>query len=87
MGLVKLPKIRDYWRTGEIGKIFVQSHITRDRFDEIWRNLHFSDNNDRSLDGNKARKVRPIISHLNFFYQEAAFNEEHQRRRQAYEKV
>ena len=77
-GLVKLPKIRDYWRTDEIGSIFVQSHMTRKRFEEIWKNLHFSDNNDRSLDGDKARTVRPIISHLNFCYQDAAMNEEHQ---------
>ena len=35
--------------------------MTRDRFEEIWRNLHFSDNNDISTEGDKARKVRPII--------------------------
>ena len=44
MALVKLPSIRDYWRSDELGKLFIKFHMTRDRFEEIWRNLHFSDN-------------------------------------------
>ena len=75
MGLVKLPSIRDYRRSDELGQLFSKFHMTRDRFKEIWRNLHFSDNNDISTEGDKARKVRPIISHLNFCYQNGAENE------------
>ena len=70
MGLAKLPSIRDYWRGDElVWQLFVQYHMTRDRFEEIWRNLHFSDNNDKS------RKVRPIVAHLNFCFQNGAQNE------------
>ena len=78
MGLVKLSSIRDYWRSDELGQLFIKFHMTRDRFEEIWRNHHFSDNNDISTEGDKARKVRPIISHLNFCYQNGAENEAHQ---------
>ena len=38
---------------------------------------HFSDNNDIST-GDKPGKIRPIISHLNFCYQNGAENEAHQ---------
>ena len=75
MGLVKLPSIRDYWRSDEVGQLFVQWHMTRDRFEEVWRNLHFSDNNDNSTEGDKAGRIRPIIAHLNFCYQNVADNE------------
>ena len=78
MGLVKLPSIRDYWRSDELGQLFIKFHMTRDRFEEIWRNLHFSDNNDISTEEDKARKVRPIISNLNFCYQNDAENEARQ---------
>ena len=78
MGLVKLPSIRDDWRSDELGQLFIIFHMTRDRFEEIWRNLHFSDNNDILTEEDKARKVRPTISHLNFCYQNGAGNEAHQ---------
>ena len=75
MGLAKLPSIRDYWRGDELGQLFVQYHMTRDRFEEIWRNLHFSDNNDKSTEDDKARKDRSIVAHLNLCYQNGAQNE------------
>ena len=78
MGLVKLPSIRDYWRSDELGQLFSKFHMTRDRFKEIWRNLHFSVNNDISTEGDKARKVKPINSHLNFCYQNGTENEPRQ---------
>ena len=57
-----------------MGQPFVQYHVTRERFEEIRRNLHSSDNHGKSLDGDKARKGRPIISHLNYCYQHSAVN-------------
>ena len=41
MGLVKLPSIRDYWRYDEVGQLFVQWHMTRDRFEEVGETFIF----------------------------------------------
>ena len=49
--------------------------MARDGFEEVWRNLHFSDNNDKSTESDKARKIQLIIAHINFCYQNGAENE------------
>ena len=67
-----------YWRSDELGQLLIKFPMTKDRFEEIWRNLHFSDNNVISTEGDKARKVRPIISNLIFCYQNGAENEARQ---------
>ena len=58
MGLVKSPSTRDYWRSDE----------------KVWRHLDFSDNNDKSTEGDKVKQIRPIIPHINFCYENGAEN-------------
>ena len=44
MGLKKLPALRDYWGNDELGVPFVRDSMSRDRFEEIRKNFHFSNN-------------------------------------------
>ena len=69
MGLVSLPSLDDYWRIDEVFRYSpIARRITRDRFREIHRYLHFVDNESLALPGtplyDKLGKVRPIISKL-----------------------
>ena len=69
MGLVKLPSIYDYWKKDETYHYSpIASRITRDRFFELHRYLHFVDNSTLappgSPDYNKLNKVQPIIDRL-----------------------
>ena len=69
MGLVKLPNIYDYWKKDETYHYSpIASRITRDRFFELYRFLHFVDNSTLappgSPDYNKLGKVQPIIDRL-----------------------
>ena len=70
MGLVRLPSMYDYWSTNPIYRYSViADRITRDRFFEIHRYLHFVDNTTLSAYGSttydKIGKVRPLIDYLN----------------------
>ena len=74
MGLVKLPSIYDYWQRDEIYNYSpVASRITRDRFFELHRYLHFADNSTLAPPGspeyNKLGKVLPIINSLTKSFQ------------------
>ena len=69
MGINRLPEIRDYWSTDEnLRYAPIANRITRDRFEEITRYLHFADNEkvpSRGEDGySRLQKVDPIISSL-----------------------
>ena len=66
MGIVKLPSIYDYWQTSEIFHYSpIASRISRDRFSEISRYLHFVDNTILSPPGtqeyDRLGKVRGIL--------------------------
>ena len=66
MGIVKLPSIADYWKRDEVfNYVPISSRITRDRFFEIQRYLHFSDNSPLVAPGNdgydRLGKIRPVI--------------------------
>ena len=74
MGLVKLPSIYDYRQRDEIYHYSpVASRITRDRFFELHRFLHFTDNSTLAPpctpEYNKLGKVQPIIDSLTKFFQ------------------
>ena len=69
MGLKKLPALRDYWRTDELGVPFVRNSMSRDRYEEIRANLHFANNLDPLHASDKAAKIRPLIEHFNIIYQ------------------
>jgi len=69
MEIVKLPSISDYWRRDEVFHYApVANRISRDRFRELHRFLHFADNSLLSApvtpDYNKLGKVRPLINLL-----------------------
>ena len=65
MGINGLPEIRHYWSSDE--KHFIDSRITRERFEEISRYLHFTDNTTlpaRDEPGYcRLQKVLPITQH------------------------
>ena len=65
MAINKLPTIAEYWRVDNlIGNDGIQNTMIRNRFCEIFQNLHFADNiKDDKTD--KAFKMRPVIDHLN----------------------
>ena len=69
MGLVPLPSIHDYWQRSPVFHYSpIADKISRDRFCEIQRFLHFVDNDflqPYGSDGyDRLGKVRPIIDHL-----------------------
>ena len=69
MGINRLPEIRDYWSTDKSLRYApIADRISRDRFEEITRYLHFTDNDKlpaRGEDGfSRLQKVDPIISAL-----------------------
>ncbi len=70
MGVVKLPSLADYWKRDEIFHYApIASRITRDRFFDIQRYLHFADNSTLAALGadgyDRLGKIRPIIDMIN----------------------
>ena len=66
MGINKLPEIRDYWSTDpRLHYAPIASRISRHRFEEISRYLHFVDNTSLPLRGeegyHRLQKVQPVI--------------------------
>ena len=76
MGINLLPEIRDYWSVNECLRYSpIADRISRDRFEEITRYLHFVDNESlpsRGEEGySRLQKVDPIISTLKHQFQAA----------------
>ena len=70
MGLVQLPSFADYWSKDETFRYTkIADKISRDRFLEILRYLHFADNSKLVPPGqehyNKLGKVQPVIDSIN----------------------
>lgn len=77
------PNLKSYWSVNEIrGNSRIQKVMTRSRFEEILQNLHFSNNletDDTSPEHvDRARKIRPLLNHLNKHFQDARNNTEKQ---------
>ena len=73
MGLVQLPELEDYWRRDEYLRYTpISDRISRDRFREISRYLHFVDNSQLPQRGNpgydKLGKVRPVLEALQSWF-------------------
>ena len=69
MGINQLPEIRDYWSTNEqLRYAPIADRISRDRFEQITRYLHFTDNDllpSRGEPGySRLQKVDPVLNHL-----------------------
>ena len=76
MGVNRLPEIRDYWsRDEKLHNSFSASRISRDRFEEIYRYLHFTDNTTLPARNEPAyhrlQKVLPMITELKRRFVEA----------------
>ena len=64
-GYGPVPRRWMYWSSDEdVGKDCVQSAMSRNRFEEMLRYLHVSDNAHLDV-GDKMSKVRPLLSHMN----------------------
>ena len=69
MGIAHLPALDDYWSTDPVLHYSaIADRISRDRFRDISRYLHFVDNNSLPPQGSPGHdrlgKVRPVIDHL-----------------------
>lgn len=69
MGINRLPEIRDYWSNDEyLHYSPIADRISRDRFEQITRYLHFADNDTLPARGEEGffrlQKVDPVISAL-----------------------
>ena len=69
MGMNKLPSVEDYWSRNPLFHYSpVGSRISRDRFRDLSRYLHFTDNDTLaprgSPDHDRLGKVRPVVSHM-----------------------
>ena len=67
MGINQLPEIHDYWSVDpKLRYAPIADRITRDRFEEITRYLHFVDNDSlpsRGEEGySRLQKVDPVIT-------------------------
>ena len=72
IGINHLPEIRDYWSVSEYFRYAPIAYIiTRDRFEEITRYLHFVDND--SLPARGENKVDPVISAFKTNFQSAYY--------------
>ena len=75
MGIIHLPAVDDYWRRDPLLRYApIADRITRDRFRELSRYLHFVDNDTlvpRDSPGyDRLGKVRPLIDHLSNKFEE-----------------
>ena len=69
MGIVQMPAINDYWRRDPfLHYAPIADRISRDRFRDIHRFLHFANNNDLPPRGqpghDRLGKVRPVLTTL-----------------------
>ena len=69
MGLNHKPEIRDYWSRDELLHYApIASRISRDKFEEISRYIHFVDNESLPKRGepgfHRLQKILPVLAHL-----------------------
>ena len=78
MGMCKLPELRDYWSTDpRLHYAPIADKISRDRFEDITRYLHFADNERLPARGNpnfhRLQKILPIISAMKKQFREVYY--------------
>ena len=76
MGLVRLPAIEDYWKVDpHLHYAPIADRISRQRFRDISRYIHFVDNTQIIAHGqpgyDKLGKVRPVIEHCSRVFEES----------------
>lgn len=78
MGFVKKPSVAQYWSTNEListplfGKV-----MSRNRYQELMRYLHFADNTDNSNSDDKLKKLRPYYDAVVTSFSQALLPGEH----------
>ena len=76
MSINQVPTVQSYWECGQfIGNEGIRNTMTRQRFKDILRNLHFSDNVMRDKN-DKGFKISPVIDHFNKSFSNALPNDE-----------
>ncbi|XGW33652.1 hypothetical protein V3C99_017788 [Haemonchus contortus] len=65
MGVVQMPKLRDYWSTRPAigGHSIAGKVMPRTRFEQLLNSLHFADNN--QFDGNRLCKINDFLELFN----------------------
>ncbi len=65
-GIIHKPELDMYWSTDEmLATPYFSKVMSRNRFEIIWRFLHFNDNTARPAnDTDRLYKVRPVLDHL-----------------------
>ncbi|XP_068203710.1 piggyBac transposable element-derived protein 2-like [Palaemon carinicauda] len=77
LGYHTLPSRRLYWSLdADVGVELVAKAMSRDRFEEILRFLHFTDNQALNKDDELA-KIRPLMNHLNTKFAMAYLMDQH----------
>lgn len=70
MGLVKLPRLADYWSTDEVlGHPYTRTVMSRNRFELLLQMLHFS-RDDEANKSDRLHRIRNLLGMLNANYQE-----------------
>lgn len=65
MGIVKLPKISDYWKKDEVfGQRFPPTVMSRNRFELLLQMLHFSQNDEVNTT-DRLHRVRDLVETMN----------------------
>ena len=76
MNIHQLPTVQSYWECGQFfGNKGIRNTMTKQRFKDFLRSLHFSDNT-KSDKNAKGFKIRSVIDHLNNSFSNAASNDE-----------
>lgn len=74
MGIVRLPRISDYWSTNDVFSIpFARNLMPRNRFELLLKFWHFADNNafDPERDNNRLYKIDSIVEMFISNFQES----------------
>lgn len=70
MGVVKLPKLSDYWSKDEvISHPFPRTVMSRNRFEILLRMLHFSENDEENKT-DRLHRVRKLMNDLNISFRQ-----------------
>lgn len=70
MGLVRVPKLSDYWSSDEItGQQFPKKVMSRNRFEILIRMLHFSTDDDAHK-SDRLHRIRKLVDLLNVSFKE-----------------
>lgn len=71
MGLLGAPTFRSYWSQNFIYKNNIPTIMSRNRFEQLLKMWHFSNNEDPSLENDRLRKISPLVERLLVCFQDS----------------